>query len=141
MSESLTESIVWTPETSEKGVAYEIGRPAVDSDKNNNTPKDDDGDRSKSDFTINVNWPFSSSGDWIYTSQDVRTVSAVVQARVKSNGGGIYSFRLEFHNTEHYDYHFKDEEGDSYRCNTFSNGNHFIRFNSTKPTIVQVRGH
>ena len=57
--------------------------------------------------------------------------------RVRSK---VYSYYVEFTNVENYDYYFVDETGDHYNVNCFRIGNHYVQYNSSKPTIVRVVG-
>jgi hypothetical protein len=134
------DAIIWKEFTSAKGKKYEVGylsEPGPDGGPG--------GQSRKSDFGIAVNWPVGPN-TWITTDSSFLATTGISRYKLHSNDAapgnnvGGYAYRLEFSNEEHYDYNFFDEEGDSYRCNTFSNTDHFVRYNSDKPTIAYIKG-
>lgn len=137
------DAIIWREFTSAKGKKYEVGylsEPGADQGGTGEAT-------GKSDFGISCNWPVAAEpADWITTASSFKTTTAISRYKLHSNAAasgdnvGGYAYRLEFSNEEHYDYDFFDEEGDSYGCNTFSNTDHFIRYNSDKPTIAYIKG-
>src|SRR4051794_7196849 len=135
-------AIIWEEFTSAKGKKYEVGHLAEPGNANGGRPGQE---VKKTDFGIACNWPVGDNS-WITTDADFHTTSAISRYKLHSNDAaaredvGGYAYRLEFSNEEHYDYHFYDQEGDSYRCNTFSNTDHFVRYNSDRPTIAYVTG-
>ncbi|KAL3587886.1 hypothetical protein FPOAC2_13785 [Fusarium poae] len=91
-------------------------------------------------FDITVNWVPTYDADWEPASDEVKSRAAITERRVARFNGTYYSYIIEFVNTEHYNYHFWDETGDSYSVNTFTNGHHYVRYNSEKPTIISISG-
>jgi hypothetical protein len=132
--EEIEEMIEWEVCTSEKGKKFRVGFL-----KGSDTHAGEQADSGKQDFGISVVWPVLSN-HWNYQPSSVSNISAITRYALYRNSGDIYEYRIEFTNTEHYDYHFYDETGDSYRCNTFRNGDHFIDYDSDKPAILYIRG-
>ncbi|MEV4666056.1 hypothetical protein AB0J85_29430 [Micromonospora echinofusca] len=135
------DAIVWKEFTSAKGKKYEVGYLGEpDADQGGSAAPE-----GKTDFGISCNWPVGAN-EWITTEASFKTTTAISRYKLHSNADmpgeevGDYAYRLEFSNEEHYDYDFFDQEGDSYRCNTFSNTDHFVRYNSEKPTIAYIKG-
>ncbi|KAH8898890.1 hypothetical protein GQ53DRAFT_360589 [Thozetella sp. PMI_491] len=95
---------------------------------------------SKKPFNISVWWPVGTNCDWIYTGPPVSTEAAISRYALCKDSGSIYEYILWFTNTEHYDYFFTDQSPDTYQCDTWQNSDHYIRYNSTLPTIVQIQG-
>jgi hypothetical protein len=50
----------------------------------------------------------------------------------------IYTYKLDFYNTRGWFFVFTDEFPDTYSCSTIFDGWHSIRYNSAKPTMVNV---
>lgn len=127
------ENIIWEEQLSSKGNKYYIGHLEQDDSSIKDTS---DG---KEDFGITCDWYPSEFETWKNTSPDFARITGIKSYSVNKYGG-IYSYIINFKNTEHYDYTFFDETGDSYTCNTFRNGEHFVRYNSLKPRIVYIKG-
>ena len=116
--------IMWTKATSKNGVPFEFGvRKTKDQIP---TVKGGGG-------TVAVNWPVGDD-----TWKPVTNVLGISQYKVHDNRPSVYDYRLEFINTATWDFKFWDEAGDSYRVNTYSIGDHFVRYNSNQPTIKIV---
>jgi hypothetical protein len=128
------DAIQWESFTSEKGNKYDVGYlksapPADGADAMTATSN-------KHAFGITVDWPV---GTVAYTDATI-TARAAITRYMLVKYDGFYEFKLEFDNTEHYNYRFHDETGDSYKVNTFRNGGHFVRYDSARPNIVYVTG-
>ena len=138
---ALSSDIVWKKFTSLKGKEFEIGT-SPEADTNNVEVEATNVGvvrASGSSFGVDVNWPVASN-EWKDTTQEVREKAKIPRYNLYK-AGGIYDYRLEFINEDTYHYHFHDEEGDSYSVNTWTTGSHFVRYNSTKPTILYVDGN
>ncbi|KAF7323608.1 hypothetical protein MKEN_00581300 [Mycena kentingensis (nom. inval.)] len=97
----------------------------------------------KEDFGIGVNWPAETAHQWHDTAQVVKDVAAITQYILTKTGpdkDGDYTCELTFTNTKHYKYYFYDQTGDSYLCNTFTNGTHKVGYYSKKPDIIFITG-
>lgn len=96
---------------------------------------------SKSTFFQEVDWPVENPQTWVtITSEEIETTEITRYSLSDNYRMSYYDYRLLFTNLKHYDYYFVDEDGDIYECNTYRNGNHYIRYNSNKPTIKMVKG-
>jgi len=93
----------------------------------------------KNHFGIQVHWHVGDA-KWNYTPGDVKTTTAIMRYSLYEYSGPKYSYLLAFTNIEHYHYHFEDETGDGYSVHTSRNGRHYLRYNSTKPTILFITG-
>ncbi|GJE85920.1 hypothetical protein PsYK624_020000 [Phanerochaete sordida] len=127
-----SDGIRWMRATSRKGIEYEIGVPVK--------AANDVGEPHSHgpDFGMTVLW--SVANTWIDLPRDQMVKSGIERYNLSTQSGSFYDYRLTFANNQTYDFHFWDETGDSYRVNTFSIGEHYVRFNSDKPTIVYVTG-
>ena len=137
--------VQWEDATSKKGKPYRTNKDkASDTEKGEHKPALKD----KHDFTIQVNWPVTVSGDWVPTSPDVQRIAAITRYKLVPNPPPDpeqpppiwYEYTLSFTNTEHYDYYFADKTNDHYECNTYIDRDHFIQYSSEDPTIVSITG-
>jgi len=121
--------------TSQKGAAYEIGRP--------NVPEplvDDDRVGSKQSFRVAVNWTVGADA-WIDTPLDIRNTTAIWRYKLHLSSSPFSKYVLEISITDdHYDYYFGDATGDAYPLSTWVAGDHLVRYSSDKPTITQISG-
>lgn len=90
--------------------------------------------------TANVNWAPAHAGgwdEWKDTDQDVQNQIAITRYNLYKYGQGLtfYNYMLQITNTENWNFIFYDGTGDGYHLSTWRNGNHYLRFNSDKPTI------
>ncbi|MDR2971964.1 MAG: hypothetical protein LBU83_08560 [Bacteroidales bacterium] len=126
--------IIWEERVSGKGNKYEVGyleKPSGDAKKESSDGKED--------FGITCNWYPTDNFYWIDTETGFKKVSGITRYSVHKHDGN-YSYIIEFTNNENYDYKFYDETGDYYGCNCFLKRNHWVRYNSSKPRIIFVRG-
>ena len=87
---------------------------------------------------MQVRWPVADK--WVDLPREQEKLSGIDRYKLEKQSGSVYDYRLSFVNNQTYDYHFYDETGDSYRVNTYSVGEHYVRYNSKKPTILFVTG-
>lgn len=131
------DKIVWKEMKSEQGKTFEVGflESETKSDEANLACANLSG------FHIDVNWPVGDAS-WKYFKEGDKEfdVAAIHRYTLHRYSGPTYDYILEFSNDKHYNYAFCDEGGDIYTCNTFRNGDHFVRYNSDKPTIVAISG-
>ncbi|KAJ5205221.1 hypothetical protein N7472_001669 [Penicillium cf. griseofulvum] len=126
-------SIEWHEATSKKGKPYRIGVRKAGTEA---APKPKAGEPDVGG--IDVYWPPTNDPTWIDTPPPVQNIAAISRYYLNYTEGGFYQYILFFTNTQHYDYHFQDETGDTYRCNTFRNDDHYVQYNSSNPTITHV---
>lgn len=93
----------------------------------------------KNAFGIVVNWPVGNK-DWKDTSADVQATTGITRYRVSTSSSPFFDYFIEFSNSENYKYRFYDQTGDSYEVNTGRNGDHVVRFDSGKPTVLFITG-
>ena len=127
-----TDKIIWEEMVSSKGNKYYVGHIEED------VPATEDASN-KLDFGITCDWYPSEIENWKNTSADFARITGISSYSVNRHDG-MYAYIINFENTQHYDYHFYDETGDSYRCNTYINRKHYVRYNSSKPRIVYITG-
>ncbi|KAJ9654571.1 hypothetical protein H2198_006386 [Neophaeococcomyces mojaviensis] len=121
--------------TSENGQSYVVGYPTGQIPAAVN---EDAVLSAKRAFDANVNWP--ADGKYHATSDGINMETGITSYQIGKSSSPFYDYFLEIHVRETYNYHFTDQEGDTYNLNTFVTGLHVVRFNSKKPTIVHVKG-
>ncbi len=127
--------IEWTDAVSEKGIPYQVGFRGSNQET---VPADAAGEEAKKDFGIAVAWPLTGN-NWTDTTAEVKSIAAIPRYSLGAYGG-TWAYILYFSNTEHYDYYFYDKTGDSYQVNTYRNGDHYVRYNSSDPAIAFIKG-
>ncbi|SES87850.1 hypothetical protein [Stigmatella erecta] len=128
-------AIDWKEFVSKNGKKYEVGylKGELREEEKAGTVSD------KQDFGIGVNWPVGDSS-WKPTDTNTNNTAAISRYSLYEQDGSTYKYILYFSNSEHYDYYFYDQTGDSYRVNTFVNRDHYVRYNSNAPSIVFITG-
>ena len=81
--------------------------------------------------------PRSCDSVWISTSSHVGNLSAITAYELYKYSG-FNKYVSQFNNTLTCDYKFKDESGDIYECDTWTAGDHWVRYDSDKLNIVLV---
>ncbi|KAK0515735.1 hypothetical protein JMJ35_001769 [Cladonia borealis] len=139
-------STQWQEATSKNGKAYRVDKQEpIGTEKG----KDKPALMEKKPFSIDVYWPVTK--DWVDTTEEVKKVAAITRYKLirhppppppPPEKPPPYSpeYTLWFTNTEHYHYYFTDETNDTYDNNTFVNHDHWIQYDSQKPTIVKITG-
>jgi len=128
-------SVRWEELKSDKGFSYQVGFPEGQAEEDGSESQTVGG---KKDFGIGVSWP-PTGGSWVQTPSIVRARAAITRYSL-GPCSGAWKYELYFTNTEHYHYYFYDETGDYYGVNTFRNGDHYVRYNSSAPDIVYISG-
>lgn len=82
-----------------------------------------------------VNWAPNGKSE---TSRKAITRGLIGGFVDKASSYLIYEYRINFANFDRQSFRFKDETDDTYVCITLRAGNHYIDYNSDKPTIVGV---
>ena len=126
----------WLDCKSSNGNDYSVGYLSAD-DLEKAKQIEPDASPSMHDFDIAVTW--EPSDGWVMDGGEVERKAAIVRHHLIHPYDQIYNHKLRFTNYEHYDYHFCDKTGDWYRVNTFSNSDHFVRYNSRHGVIVHIR--
>jgi hypothetical protein len=130
-------TIQWETKTSKNGAAFRVGRKIVVDGGQEEKIKAAVVAR-KEDFGISVIWPVE--GKWVTTPLDFVNSTGIGRYKLLYYDGTIYDYRLEFSTSQTYNYHFHDETGDSYKCNVYEPGYHYVDYNSKKPTIIYITG-
>ena len=135
------DELVWEKISTTGGKTFEIGRSASDG------PRPDVSIAARGvAFNLPVHWPVNPDGrcdqSWVNTSPEFANVSRLTRYNLYdyTKEGGSYHWILQFTNEDSFDYYFRDEEGDVYKVSTWRKGDHYVRFDSDKPTIVNVSG-
>ncbi|EUC56774.1 hypothetical protein RSOL_196130, partial [Rhizoctonia solani AG-3 Rhs1AP] len=134
--------IQWRKATTARGKKFEIGFLPNDTPKPKPKPKPTY-PLTLPDFGIDMHWDVDRNGgedNWKPTKPEIRDRAAITRYNLYDQKGETYRYILQFTNTAHYDYYFFDESGDSYENNTYRNGDHFVRYNSDRPTIIYIKG-
>lgn len=140
--------LIWEEVESGAGTKFEVGRTEYEVAAKAKAEEAAKNDKhlfglfeGKVNFDIRVNW--TVAGDRLLnTTQDVLDKTAISSYNFTTGALRhiIFDYYLEFTSTKNYNYRFYDESGDSYQVNAFITGNHTVRFNSEKPTIVRITG-
>ena len=134
-------NIQWERTTSKLGKPYAIGRTKLDNAlEKESPPAAAAAATAKKDFGIQIDLPVGSDDSWKDTPDNVRDRAAISRWKlhtIKAIGG---KYTLEITNSAHYDYHFYDGTGDSYRLNTYVNGDHYVSYDSQDPALLFVTG-
>lgn len=126
------DSIQWMTATSKNGVPFEFGVR-----KDAEVPESRaSGEPIESGSPIPVYWEVGND-TWKSTTGEVLG-RGIRRYRLYPNGP-VYSYILEFTNTQGYSFTFWDESEDYYKVTTIINGNHYVKYNSDKPTIIYVQ--
>ena len=134
---NINDAVDWEEHVSERGQTYHVGRPR----DGKAAVQEETAPTAKSNFGIAARWPVTDNEIWVDTDAELRKAAAITKyALHKQEPGSTWQYILRFVNTEHYDYYFYDRTGDRYQCNTFVNGEHYVRYNSAKPQIEYVSG-
>ncbi|KAI0012214.1 hypothetical protein F4779DRAFT_634755 [Xylariaceae sp. FL0662B] len=138
----------WEKAESNEGETYEVGRTENEIAAKAKIEEATPGDKQlfgffegKKSFDIPVQWSVGMD-KMTPTTQEVLDKTGITAYNFTT--GALrnigFEYYLEFNNTKNYNYYFYDESGDSYQVNCFLTGNHSVRFNSEKPTIVRITG-
>ncbi|VXB49759.1 conserved hypothetical protein [Flavobacterium sp. 9AF] len=127
-------TIVWEKRISKNGKEYHVGY-HEDAERLETTSD-------KVPFSIKVDWPATNSSDWIVQDSSFIATTGISRYSLDKDRPWYkyYKIVLNFTAQVHYDYYFTDETGDIYECNVYSNGDHYVQYNSEKPNIIHVKG-
>jgi len=129
------DGIEWTKATSKNGVPFEVG---IKRTNLKATAKDhrEDFTQATSPF-FRVNWPVGDD-TWKWTSGKLNR-DWISRYKLHDNRPSIYDYRLDITSVARpVTYKFMDETYDTYSLSVFLEGDHYVRYNSEKPTIVGV---
>lgn len=124
---------------SEKGQKYEVVSEEAETETEAST---EELLKAKAPFDVKVSWSVGAAGEWIETSDEIRKQTGITRYCLckQDDPTSHYQYILYIQNTEHYCYYFYDQTDDSYKLDTFRNGQHYVRYNSKQPTIVRIKG-
>ena len=137
-----TESHFVVEFTSQSGKKYEVGYP-----KEGGYSKEDIEDTLNASNAGNLDQNSANSeyATLVWTVNGDSTTSraamniGIVGGYVNKGSGKIYDCQVTFSNTEGMSFRFMDQSGDTYWCSAPRNGNHYINYNSDKPSIIGVK--
>ncbi|KAF8890167.1 hypothetical protein BD779DRAFT_1438826, partial [Infundibulicybe gibba] len=86
---------------------------------------------------IFVHWPVGNA-TWKPSGPGVEAATGVSRYKLVRTPGSPWDYRLDFTNVWGWFFVFADESGDDYQVNALVKGDHYVRYNSDKPTIVYV---
>lgn len=122
--------IVWKEMKSENGATFEVGVKVSGAATDEGEP-----DRPRDGPPIAVDWPVGDD-----TWKDVDTgAKGITRYKLHSNSPSIWKYRLDFSNVRTGPFVFFDESGDGYKVSTYQIGDHYVRYNSPRPTIKWVQ--
>ena len=140
-------AIQWTQATSMKGVPFEVGFDKGDVAEAEGGDAKESGPQAlvannaamanAATRDISVKW-FVEGNVWKDISGDLSVYLSRYKLDIAS-GNIIYNWRLDITNKLSGLYRFFDETGDYYDIQCNKNRDHYVKFNSDKPTIVLVR--
>jgi hypothetical protein len=144
------DGLTWKAAESADGAKYEIGHTEFELTAKAKADEADGDSKQlfgwfegKKPFDIRVNW-IPGEDKFVVADQAVLDTAGIASYNLTTSAFrycGGWSFSLEFTNTKNYNYIFYDETGDYYRVDCYLTGNHSVRFNSEKPTIVRITGN
>ena len=125
--------IVWKEMKSENGATFEVGVQASGAAARG--IDEGEPDRPREGPPIAVDWPVGDD-----TWKDVDTgAKGITRYKLHSNSPSIWKYRLDFSNVRTGTFVFFDESGDGYKVATYQIGDHYVRYNSPRPTIKWVQ--
>jgi len=130
------DKIEWTEFTSLNGEKFEVGflEDEVNSDRNRPSNK-----AVSKEASWKVHWPCPSRGDTMSPMEDFTCIEKW-SLEFDTTALSVYKHILRIKNIwENYTYHFIDETKDSYKLSCHRKGWHYVRYNSKKPTIIEVK--
>lgn len=129
------DSIQWTKATSTNGVPFEYGikKSVIGETGQAIEPRIQPSENKARDMP--VNWPV---GDDVWVTTQGIVAEYISQYELRRNTWSVWAWRLDFKNIQIGYYTFTDKTGDAYSVPTFNERDHFVRYNSTDPTIQRV---
>jgi hypothetical protein len=122
------DAIQWQEATSKNSKAFQFG-----SEKARNAT---DTVTTSSDYeAVDVNWTVGSSGN---PSEDVQNKTGIRWYSLSRIDEFIFKYQLEITTSRKYHYLFRDDEPDEYSLNCNVTGNHSLKYNSSRPTIIKI---
>lgn len=142
------EHVVWTKATTKNGQSYAVGVGKASTDIKSELqaglsefggPVLKPAHGEPEAFSIGVNWPVADA--FVATSTEVYDVAGISKYELKKNAWwNYYDYCLWIDNNVNYTYSFQDETGDVYKLTTLIHGEHYVQYDSKKPTIIKVSG-
>ncbi|KAK4445465.1 hypothetical protein QBC34DRAFT_441682 [Podospora aff. communis PSN243] len=135
--------IIWTTRKTKDGKDFLHGwkRPVEGTDlglaqgvQREDNPVDPEADNREND-----DLPVVGDEKWIATDPAVQDQGISRYALYFNGHPNVYSYTLDFTNTKGWSFSFIDESGDKYGVTTIQNGDHYLKYNSTAPTIKFVQ--
>lgn len=136
----MSDDIQWIKGASQNGAPFEFGiRKSDYSPEIQKKVEEALGDKDKAPTgtpPMPVNWPVGDD-NWKPTTGDVS--GYINRYKLHANHGGIfYDYQLDFTAKETGTYVFWDESKDYYKVTVILPGDHYVRYNSGRPTINYV---
>jgi len=138
--------IQWKDATSEKGVKFKIGTlKPLDSDvawgNEANIPGPTKGHTSAivTHDEDGIYWPVSTAV-WEKPAQRIQDKFDIEWYYLTKYKGFWYDYVLHIENSQNWSYTFYDETGDGYGLTTWRTGDHWVCYDSDKPTIRRIKG-
>jgi len=122
--------VQWENATSTKGNPYMIGF----------RKNQDDSDRTIAEESWEVYWPIST--DWQQALGPVNSDGGIAMYKLLDAKGWVFKYELNISIKENYPqgvYYFCDETKDCYEIRVCNIGDHYVNYNSDKPTVRRVK--
>ncbi|KAF6764322.1 hypothetical protein DFP72DRAFT_420316 [Ephemerocybe angulata] len=145
-----SDDIVWREAVSAKGETFQIGSraPAGSNDVElaaraqgiaDGGPTASFSSDSTDSNVWSVGWPVGD-GNWKWPGKKIFDELDIARYCHKKNPGklNVYDYILYVNTNATRQYYFRDESGDSYGLWCYVETDHYVRFNSKRPTIVQI---
>lgn len=94
-------------------------------------------------FDVQVHWPADGVVNWPGKGSDFYRKTGIHMYYVHKAGNPLWEYQIEIRADWPFTYTFYDETGDSYSVSIWMVGmtpEHYVSFNSDRPTIVRVTG-
>ncbi|MBD0319544.1 MAG: hypothetical protein ICV87_04375 [Gemmatimonadetes bacterium] len=138
-----TEEHIVAEFTSGAGNTYEVGYPKAAGYTSENLEAEIASASEKRSGSASAEAATFSPLLWVVDGDSTTSRAAIktgiVGGYVNTDRGIIYNYQLNFANSSGFGFTFKDLSDDTYFCSTPRNGNHYVNYNSSRPSMVGVQ--
>ena len=123
-------SMTWTNATSAYGIPYRYGY----SHKSNISNSENAG---LTETIYSVHWP-GGSNRWLYAGQDLERAGLKEYKITHTTKWVYFDYQINIINTKSAVFYFEDETGDRYKLSALAAYDHYVQYDSKKPTIIRI---
>ena len=129
-------TVSWKSYTGLNGSPYRVGTKETEDKIQEESGEGGRQTQSKERFGLYVNWPVGDK-NWKETSQEVKDKAGITRHRLSAVDGSFLTYRPDFTNTVNDDCH---DSRRRLRKKHLRNDDYSVEYNSSKPTIIFIRG-